>query len=639
MSGVMVKAGHLRDRPVRRSRSWGPDPSGGGCSSSPSASSRRVLGVLYALMEHDLKRLLAFHSIENIGIILIGVGRRPARPPDRVTWRSRPSPSRRRCSTRSTTRCSSGCCSWAPAPSRQRPARATSTGLGGLARTMPATAFAFVIGAAAISGLPPLNGFASEWLTFQGLLGAARRRQLSPPRPVVCAPGRRRPGPDGGAGRRRFVKATGVASSRSRAVPARPPHARRAGAMRGGDGRPRPRPASAVGLAAGPVSGAIAGIAGRAWSGRRPSAGGSGGSRRPRTRWRYLRRGMARSARSSPLTAATWFVGVRRRPPGAPRRGPAGSCPEPAFEYTATSFEKPIRLFFGRILRPAREVDVELHPGTPFPRTVRYRGEAHHVIDERLYRPIHRAAVGVAQLALAAPEREPAALPRVLRGRSCWSARAGPLMDVRRRSRRSSSGWSRSRSSCWRPRCCWGSPSASRPASSTGAGASVLQPYRDLAKWWAKEAVESDVAGPMTALAPALVLAAVVVATAPRADRGAIGRPSTAGATCSWSSGSWRSRASRWRWARSTPAARSAAWAAAARSPSRRSWNRGSCSPSRCGPGGRHHGPGRDRRARDPPPAAPGSRRRCCWGPRRSPSSRSPRRATSRSTTRTRTSS
>jgi len=33
-----------------------------------------VLGVLYALMEHDLKRLLAYHSIENIGIILIGFG-------------------------------------------------------------------------------------------------------------------------------------------------------------------------------------------------------------------------------------------------------------------------------------------------------------------------------------------------------------------------------------------------------------------------------------------------------------------------------------------------------------------------------------------------------------------------------------
>ncbi len=44
-------------------------------------------------------------------------------------------------------------------------------------------------------------------------------------------------------------------------------------------------------------------------------------------------------------------------------------------------------------------------------------------------------------------------------------------------------------------------------------GPSLLQPYRDLAKWWRKEALESDVAGPMTALAPPLVLAAVVVAT------------------------------------------------------------------------------------------------------------------------------
>src|SRR4026208_2453953 len=33
-----------------------------------------VLGVLYALMQHDLKRLLAYHSIENIGIILLGLG-------------------------------------------------------------------------------------------------------------------------------------------------------------------------------------------------------------------------------------------------------------------------------------------------------------------------------------------------------------------------------------------------------------------------------------------------------------------------------------------------------------------------------------------------------------------------------------
>jgi hypothetical protein len=99
------------------------------------------------------------------------------------------------------------------------------------------------------------------------------------------------------------------------------------------------------------------------------------------------------------IALVTWLVGIR---PRAVRRTPTWTCgvePAPAFEYTATSYAKLIRLYFGPILRPAREIAVELHPGTPFPRTIRYHGEATHVIDERLYGPLHRAAVGAAQLA------------------------------------------------------------------------------------------------------------------------------------------------------------------------------------------------------------------------------------------------
>ena len=99
------------------------------------------------------------------------------------------------------------------------------------------------------------------------------------------------------------------------------------------------------------------------------------------------------------VASATWFVGIRPRPA---RRVPTWTCgivPEPAFEYTATSYGKLIRLYFGRILRPTREITVELHPGTPFPRTVRYHGEARHVVDERVYEPLHRMAVGAAQMA------------------------------------------------------------------------------------------------------------------------------------------------------------------------------------------------------------------------------------------------
>ena len=42
--------------------------------------------------------------------------------------------------------------------------------MGGLAKRMPWTALFFLVGAAAISGLPPLNGFVSEWLLFQAFL-------------------------------------------------------------------------------------------------------------------------------------------------------------------------------------------------------------------------------------------------------------------------------------------------------------------------------------------------------------------------------------------------------------------------------------------------------------------------------------
>ena len=54
--------------------SVGSSPGGGASSCSLVGATSALLGVMYALMEHDLKRLLAFHSVENIGIILLGIG-------------------------------------------------------------------------------------------------------------------------------------------------------------------------------------------------------------------------------------------------------------------------------------------------------------------------------------------------------------------------------------------------------------------------------------------------------------------------------------------------------------------------------------------------------------------------------------
>jgi hydrogenase-4 component B len=266
--------------------------------------------------------------------------------------------------------------------------------LGGLARAMPVTALAFGIGAAAISGLPPLNGFASEWLTFQGLIGAGGTESLS-----LLARGAALLGVAGLALTAAlavacFVKATGMTFL---ALPRGP------GAADAIETGPSMGTAMAglailciaIGVAAGPVAGVIAGVAaGPLHLG--PSTAGSLAA--PVAGIAAVYSAAPIALLFAAIAGLTWLVGLRRR---TARRVPTwtgGIVPEPAFEYTATSYAKLIRLYFGPILRPAREVTVELHPGTPFPRTIRYHGRVSHVIDERLYRPLHRAAVGGAQL-------------------------------------------------------------------------------------------------------------------------------------------------------------------------------------------------------------------------------------------------
>jgi len=128
-----------------------------------------LFGVLFALMQHDLKRLLAYHSVENIGIILIGLGLSMIYI--------------------GTDHALLGVLGLIAALYHAlnhalfkgllflgAGAILHSTGLrdlgrmGGLIRIMPQTAFFFLVGSLAISALPPLNGFVSEWLTFQAAL-------------------------------------------------------------------------------------------------------------------------------------------------------------------------------------------------------------------------------------------------------------------------------------------------------------------------------------------------------------------------------------------------------------------------------------------------------------------------------------
>ncbi len=128
-----------------------------------------ALGVLYALMQHDLKRLLAYHTVENIGIIFIGLGLALAFRANGIEWAAALALAAALFHVFNHSVFKSllffGAGSVLMATGER-----DMEHLGGLIHRMPQTAFAFLIGCMAISALPPLNGFVSEWLTFQAIL-------------------------------------------------------------------------------------------------------------------------------------------------------------------------------------------------------------------------------------------------------------------------------------------------------------------------------------------------------------------------------------------------------------------------------------------------------------------------------------
>lgn len=128
-----------------------------------------ALGVLYALMQHDLKRLLAYHTVENIGIIFIGLGLA-------LAFRSYGMVDAAALALTAGLLHVFNHSVFKSLLFFGAGAVLNATGerdmehLGGLIHRMPQTAFAFLVGCVAISALPPLNGFVSEWLTFQAIL-------------------------------------------------------------------------------------------------------------------------------------------------------------------------------------------------------------------------------------------------------------------------------------------------------------------------------------------------------------------------------------------------------------------------------------------------------------------------------------
>ena len=356
-----------------------------------------VLGVLYALMQHDLKRLLAYHSIENIGIILLGVG------------------------------------AGMMALSGGHPALAAvgvaaglyhvlnhavfkgllflgagsmvvATGtrqieqFGGLLRRMPWTGAFFLIGALAISGLPPLNGFASEWLAFQALLYGFRASTeplvhflfpvagallaLSAALAAAC-----------------FVKAFGisfVAFPRSEAA---------AGAHEVPSVMLLPQAflaalCIALGVFPGVVLTTLRGVM-VSLPGLQPSP-------------EMVRGPLGMAATAGPSTAiipgglglalvgglgAAAMLVLATRMGRAVRRAPTWGCGgilTARTEYTATAFSKPLMMIFRAVYRPTREVEALAKVSPYFPHEVRYHVEIEPTFERYVYGPLTETVLRVA---------------------------------------------------------------------------------------------------------------------------------------------------------------------------------------------------------------------------------------------------
>lgn len=349
-----------------------------------------VLGVLYALMEHDLKRLLAYHSIENIGIILIGLGAA-------LVFRASGHPLLTAVALiaamfHTLNHAIFKCLLFLGAGSVLH-----STGtrnmeeMGGLIRPMPATALCFLIGAVAISGLPPLNGFVSEWLTYQSLLAGfgvsgGLTRILFPLAGSMLAL-------TGALAAACFVKAFAITFL---ALP------------RGTETRHvREAPRSMVVGMGGLTLACLALGLGATWFLRVFDAmtehllGQRVGTSLVSARGFVLSGGTPHGGTVS--TAAIGIGLLLLLVPGAllvfnsarrfaTRRGPAWDCGLPGLseenEYTATAFSKALRMIFSVLYQPRREIQAVFDVSPYFPKEIRFESEIEPTFEKRLYVPL-----------------------------------------------------------------------------------------------------------------------------------------------------------------------------------------------------------------------------------------------------------
>jgi len=359
-----------------------------------------VLGILYALMENDLKRLLAYSSVENVGIIFLGVGAgmvfsaydMPAlaglglaaalyHVMNHAVFKS---------------------LLFMGAGSVLHAMNTKNTEMmGGLIRRLPWTAAFFLVGSVAICALPPFNGFMSEWLTFQALVLGIKPPHAGVNMTMILGGGAL--ALTGALAAACFVKAFSITFL----------------------GLPRTQEAEEamespftmkVGMAVLAVLCLVLGVAPVFLFDRLGATGiemlSDAHTLTGRTASAIISQvtvGDNFSSFSPALLAFILIPGalvvffVLRLLSGKSRItvGDAWDCGlgrlTPRMQYSATAFTHPIRVIFQRLYRPTREVQIRYRLKPLFVEALRYRSVIGHVVEQWLYRPIVYAMHGLAR--------------------------------------------------------------------------------------------------------------------------------------------------------------------------------------------------------------------------------------------------
>ena len=339
-----------------------------------------LAGILYALFQRDLKRLLAFSTIENVGIATLGLGAAAvftARGEE--AWAALAlAAALLHCLGHAVVKA----LLFLGAGSIERAGAGRDLDrMGGLLRRMPLTGTGVLVGALAIAGVPVLSGFASEWASLQALLGLGREDALGPA--LAGGLGAAMLATTVGLSAICFVKVAGLCLLGAPRTPA----AAEAAEV------PRTMWAPVAVLGAACLAlGLVPGLLLPSLAALAPGGGGlprDPGLSAPGTSLPTLGIALALAAAVAALLLARGGRSAAPAPVWA-----CGQAIEPPLAWTSAAFTKPVRLTMQELLRARSEVDALTRGGVLH--EVRHRASVPHLFDTVLYAPVARAALAAA---------------------------------------------------------------------------------------------------------------------------------------------------------------------------------------------------------------------------------------------------